>query len=789
MADDHVAILNDDEEELKRRHLERFDRLSLEIQADQTDPPPETSTPTPAPQHNMGCCERLFLRINPHLLISKVFYFFFYAAYGSLHPLLALYYKQLGMNPTQSGLLVGIRYFIEFCSAPFWGIVADRFRKGKAVLLFSVFCWLLFNAGIGIVQPPDLKCQEENFLTTTAMIPTVRPTTSNETFYLNTSSIPATNMMRRRRNLIGRSASFSSLSLVYRFKRDSNLSFTIAPHELGNTTQSDQTITTTTPPKPNTPIWTTAPPSTNMTSTSTTQSPKTTPKPLAPEYNVDQVHAVFLLILLVIIIGEFFSAPAITIVDTMTLQYLGPHRDRYGLQRMWGSLGWGVAMLCIGIWIDHTSTNLVIDDLKNCFMENYKNYHIAFIVFGVLMGLALIVATQFKFDVQHQTQEMQEGSDIGNQQQDAQPVGSSRSENSETPTNVQAGEFHFWDLMRLLCGVQYGTVLFVAWFMGFGYGFVFTFLYWHLQDLTGTTTLFGICSVLSHVSELAAYFTSHKFIELVGHIRVLYIGLACNTARYLYISYLENAWTVLPMEVLQGVTHASVWAACISYLSAAVPPALRTSAQGILQGLHLGLGRGCGAMVGGIFVNYFGAAETFRGIGMISLVILLIFSFIMYIIGQDKKKEDKMLAENIPIPSSPVPIATIDLVQNTTDLTTSARPEPKLHARKTRYQEEQEDQYKPAWVPSVSPWVTIALAFYQITEMVVMAKTRPLVDVQPLQDTDEVPSDFQEEDQSPPVFDNVIQQESYPNSLQSQEGPGTQGATAQQHLMPVLPSN
>lgn len=34
--------------------------------------------------------------------------------------------------------------------------------------------------------------------------------------------------------------------------------------------------------------------------------------------------------------------------------------------------------------------------------------------------------------------------------------------------------------------------------------------------------------------------------------RVLYIGLACNTARYLYISYLENAWSVLPMEVLQG---------------------------------------------------------------------------------------------------------------------------------------------------------------------------------------------------------------------------------------------
>lgn len=66
----------------------------------------------------------------------------------------------------------------------------------------------------------------------------------------------------------------------------------------------------------------------------------------------------------------------------------------------------------------------------------------------------------------------------------------------------------------------------------------------------------------------------------------------------------------LCISVYLGVTHASVWAACISYLSAAVPPELRTSAQGILQGLHLGLGRGCGAMVGGVFVNYFGTDAT-----------------------------------------------------------------------------------------------------------------------------------------------------------------------------------
>ncbi|XP_076841233.1 major facilitator superfamily domain-containing protein 6-A [Brachyhypopomus gauderio] len=796
-SDDRMAILAEEDEEEQKTSCalsDRFNRLSLEVQEElPTLHESETSESdleilTTESQNNLNCCERMCLRINQNLLISKIFYFFFYAAYGSLHPLLAVYYKQLGMNPSYCGLLVGIRYFIEFCSAPFWGVVADRYKKGKVVLLFSVFCWLVFNCGIGFVKPAAITCRLVNpvtvpltptvtngtsaptvTFTTRTLAPTVDSTndtlaptvaSTTKTFTPAVSSInwtvkPTINSTHGTLLLAASSANGNGSSPPFisstnpvsvnssqrRFRREANISVSTAP---GGPALPTQDITA--HPQSSTSTSTTG----NISSTSTfppIQSTITTTSPLPTtsepqysiDYNLDQMEAIFLLLLLVVIIGEFFSAPAITIVDTVTLQYLGPHRDRYGLQRMWGSLGWGLAMLTVGIGIDHTHVVRVINGVTGCKVPDYHNYQVAFIVFGVLMATALGVGTQFKFD----TQRLDEGS-VHQRQTDVQNSGyqPSSAENTGPPSGE---EFQYRELLRLLCSVRYSTVLFVAWFMGFGYGYVFTFLYWHLEDLQGSATLFGVCSILSHLSELAAYFTSHKLIELVGHIRVLYIGLACNTARYLYISYLQNAWTVLPMEVLQGVTHAAVWAACISYLSAAVPPSLRTSAQGILQGLHLGLGRGCGAMVGGVFVDNFGAARTFRGLGMASLIILLLFIFIQYVLEKDEHTEDKMLAENIPVPSSPVPIATIDLVQNQEAVTHTKRAEPKFLARKTHHQAELEDGSKPAWPLTVSPWVTVVFAVFQVKEMILLMKAAPPTEAQLLQDTREPSQDSQSE--------------------------------------------
>lgn len=96
----------------------------------------------------------------------------------------------------------------------------------------------------------------------------------------------------------------------------------------------------------------------------------------------------------------------------------------------------------------------------------------------------------------------------------------------------------------------------------------------------------------------------------------------------MYIAWLDNPWFILPFELIQGVTHAGVWAACCSYITQATPPHLKSSTQGVLQGLHHGFGRGAGAILGGIFINKFGTRPTFAVYGLLCGLVLAFFVFV-----------------------------------------------------------------------------------------------------------------------------------------------------------------
>ncbi|KZC12453.1 Major facilitator superfamily domain-containing protein 6 [Dufourea novaeangliae] len=715
--------------------------------------------------------EYLFGSVDQELLTVKTFYFFFYSAFGSLFPLMGVYYKQMGMNAGQCGLLIGLRPFIEFVSAPFWGSLADRWQKGKTILLASLSCWIIFTLPLGFIQPPVTSCivLRNNTIYLEAASPdqriVKRSVKLDEFYHQNDDECleVADNVVFER---LRKDEDTLEPAIRQRLRKISGRTKNNMNHRENNDYPSNRVRreAPTTEESPvedlkykqlNQPLDDGKPPKKAYTHTKTRvkpppmkimvkrdvgpkneasgdkntmfteqrrsslkglrklmfleeqenelnddaaemnqeyvplvrtrryirlphsgQSPHTVSyaanynerenkgwvKPLFSfiVYRLSDIQKTFFLLLLLVIVGEFFAAPAITLADSAVITLLGEDADRYGHQRMFGSLGWGLAMFFVGIALDHSTA---FTDHPCGPDAREKNYTICFAIFSVLMGAALITATQinFKYDVivsepevlkppAEPTREEQLQSQLSQQLnlpslQDSsaavnpkpQPpegkiIPNGICESFQTKMFAQTmREIPEWvTVLKQFKDLKCASFLFVAWFMGFGIGLIFTFLFWHLQDYGGTPTLFGVASVINHISEIFAYFFSFKLIRQVGHVKVLCMGLAGNVLRFLYISWLSTPWWVLPFEFIQGFTHAAVWAACCSYIAHNTPPQLRTSAQGVLQGIHHGLGRGCGAVIGGMFVNAYGTTTTFRAYGLCCLLVLGGFVFINF---------------------------------------------------------------------------------------------------------------------------------------------------------------
>ncbi|XP_064471593.1 major facilitator superfamily domain-containing protein 6-like [Ornithodoros turicata] len=557
--------------------------------------------------------------INQDLLVAKTFYFFFFSAFGSLFPLLAVYFKQMGMNATQSGILIGIRPLVEFISAPMWGGIADRFKKGKLILLGSLACWIVFTLSLAFVQPAASSCIDYNDTHHVLYAPNTggrdKRSVSSLMEFLSEDQL---DMVQKR----ARTTSTPPVSGIRLRNKEKQLPPNYVVGKSPNTVEYTLNY--------------------NQEQHTSYISPPFS----SIVYKYEDVQSVFFLLLLLVVLGEYFSAPAITLADSATLSYLGEDTDNYGRQRMFGSLGWGLAMFFVGIALDHSTS---FPNHPCGPYENERNYTICFATFSVLMGCAFISATQLKFEYVPGPEDNIVMKPVVMNSDASKPItiediapgipAARQPEKEEkVPETAKSTVFaqttrklpEWFAVLRTFANLRYGAFLYVTWFMGFGIGLVFTFLFWHLQDLGGTPTLFGVASVINHVSEIFAYFFSFRFIRQIGHVKVLCIGLFGNVCRFLYISWLKNPWWVLPFEFIQGVTHAAVWAACCSYITQATPSNLRSSAQGVLQGLHHGLGRGCGAVIGGIFVNYFGTQITFRGYGFACLIVLGAFVFINY---------------------------------------------------------------------------------------------------------------------------------------------------------------
>jgi len=494
--------------------------------------------------------------INKVYLVSKGFYFFFFAAQGSLLPYLALFFKQLDLPASQIGAITGMKPYIAFFFIPFWGCVADRFKKGKLLFVISMIAVVLGMVAYALV--PINICETEP---TAAVSGRAMPSLFVDGLHLKDVTRAARDEPQlrvithnkeisnlRQNNVLGKRTSHISelitkISPIKESMKFGDLSLSIkssrgAPFGSNNLTSLDGVS--------------------EMADESLEETPWSQSDMIALEDQKRKTTSrkntfVFLYLLFATIFFTMLSCPSLTLGDTATVNLLKQNNEthKYGKQRLWGSVGYGSMAFLIGAAVSRTHLCP-----PGSARRKDVNYYPCFAMFVVYNVIALVIGSRFDFNNNDKPKNDDTTKEAASTDDE---LSQSKEETKNSGKGIIAG-------LKLLTQPKHAMFLVTAFYVGITMGFIRVFLFWHLKDLGGTQILFSIMTAVNCVAEVTLYFLSTKLISYIGTIRVLYLGLTCYSIRLFYYAFVSNPWTVLPIELLSGITTAAVWAAMMSYV-------------------------------------------------------------------------------------------------------------------------------------------------------------------------------------------------------------------------------
>ena len=282
----------------------------------------------------------------------------------------------------------------------------------------------------------------------------------------------------------------------------------------------------------------------------------------------------FLLLSMAVVFYAFLGSPILPIVDNSVMILLGDRRDEYGLERVWGSVGWGVSAIFAGILIQRLGL------------------HWAFYGFLFLYGVLFFVAMRF-------------------------PIPEiSIASNFWQGLRTFATDFH-WIIFLLAALVE-----------GLSLGIFLNFLFLHLSDMGSSRTIMSLSLTVATFSEIPIFLAGHKLLRRWTPVQLMAASVALTALRaFLYVG-MTAPWQVLVISLLQGPTFAVMWTAGVAYAIQIAPRGLGTTAMGVFGGVVFSLGSALGALTGGLLYQHVGGTAPFIWAGIASILALLPFMWV-----------------------------------------------------------------------------------------------------------------------------------------------------------------
>lgn len=310
-------------------------------------------------------------------------------------------------------------------------------------------------------------------------------------------------------------------------------------------------------------------------------------------------YQTFVIVLMVIILGELFSAPYEKLSDDCWFEYLDllDCLEKFGGQHVWRTIGVVLVPTIVTAIIDHTTCILPF---------GIHHFYIHFFVFAVIMFLVFL--TGFCYPV---------------------------SQNKQTPKRSRMAKG-----FKVLCSDAHAfSMTFTMVVLGAASAVMANFLMWKLQDLANGEIVMGVAVAVAASSEFVLQLVGRSLVKKLTCTGAVCLGLLLLVGRLVFYSFLWSSWLVLAGEVLHGMTITLIWIAVRTYPDFRINPfVMDRSASSVVTGLYIGVGFAGGSMVSGLVYDRLGYSILFQG----TAGIVFLWSVIFLILQKAVKKKEKV---------------------------------------------------------------------------------------------------------------------------------------------------
>lgn len=279
----------------------------------------------------------------------------------------------------------------------------------------------------------------------------------------------------------------------------------------------------------------------------------------------------FWLIALVMLGFGFFWNAILPQFEANTLNHLGSRDNRYSLVRMWGSVGFIIAVVGIGTWL-----------------ESNPIEQLPLIVLAVLAGILVVTL--------------------------AVP---------EAPRPAHSETRH--SALTLLKDVRVWSLFLCFFLMQASHGPYYSFFSLFLERHGYGPALIGWLWALGVIAEIGVFLAMPRLLPRFGARRLLLFAFAATTVRWLMIAaFVDKLGVVLLAQVLHLASFGIYHAIAVHFVHRYFTGHLQGRGQALYSSLGFGAGGAAGSLVAGFLWNSVSPASIFVAAAGMAFVALLI---------------------------------------------------------------------------------------------------------------------------------------------------------------------